>query len=105
MSTLFIREYQTVAALRHDSGGPTSAGAIPAEPGLADQTVTFTATHGESAAFNSNTKFIAVTSDGNFCYVIDANPTATTSNFRIAAGVILYLGVAPGMKISAVTAA
>lgn len=104
MATLYIREYQTVLAVRHDSQGPAAAAAIPSEPGTAKQAFTYSAAT-QSLAFSASTTFIMVTSDGTFCYDVGDNPTATTSDFRIVGGVILYMGVAPGQKLSAVASA
>ncbi len=92
MATLFIKEYRDM---------PVSNGQF--FPALADQAVSYTGTPGSSAAFNANTKFIAVTSDGIFSYSVGSAPTATTSMLRIPAGVIIYLGVIPAQKISAIT--
>jgi len=76
----------------------------PNEPVVATQHVSYTGTHGESAAFNTNTNLIGITSDGIFSYrVTTAGTAATTNDFRVPAGTVLYLAVNPGDKISAVT--
>ncbi len=97
MSTLFIKEYRDMPNVS-GIGYP-----VAQEPALADQAISYTGTPGSSAAFNANTRFIAVTSDGIWSYSVGSAPTATTSMLRIPAGVILYLGVIPTQKISAIT--
>lgn len=100
MSTLWIKEHDRMP---QQAGGPQ----IWTEPCLVEQTpVTYTGTAGQSAAFNAQTKAVTITSDGTFSYLIASNPTATTSNFRVAAGEILTIAVDPtnpGLKISAIT--
>jgi hypothetical protein len=98
MSTLYINEYKDM---------PVSSGkfiSAPQEPALASQNVTYTGTAGVSSAFNANTRFIGVSSDGIFSYLVSsAGTSATTANFRVPAGTIVYLGVIPTHKISAIT--
>jgi hypothetical protein len=98
MSTLKIREYTQLAEV---GNGRTAM--IAQESGaVIDQTVTFTGTHGESAAFGTNTKYIGITADVAFAYSVGKTPVATTSMIGIAAAEVLFMGVAPGDKISAV---
>ena len=104
MSTLWVREYGNIAALHPDSGGGAVGAPIPQEPGT-DQAVTFTGTPGQSNAFAAGTKFLAITSDAGFHYLVGDNPTATTNNLRITAGQVIYVGVGATQKISAVAAA
>lgn len=96
MATLFIAEYATLPQV---SGGKLM---IAPEPAIATQAVTYSTT-APSAAFNAQTRYIAITSPGIFSYTVAAAPTATTSHFRIAADQIIYLAVQPGDKIAAVT--
>jgi hypothetical protein len=102
MSTLWIREY--VECARDSSGILLPTGK---EPAVVDQTVTYTTTT-NSNAFNSKTKFIAITSDAAFHYVVQASAgavAATTAHFRIPANVIVFLGVHPGSKLTVVASA
>lgn len=97
MSTLYIAEYRDM---------PVSLGQfmpVPQEPSITTQAVSYTGTAGVSAAFNTNTRFIGVTSDGIFSYTVGTAPSATTSHFRIPAATVIYLGVIAGQKISAIT--
>lgn len=101
MATLWIREY--------DKGGLDGSGraldiAVEGDS-VRDQTVTFT-TSAQSASFNASTKFIAITSSVAFHYKVGANPTATTSNMRVAADQIIFIGLQDqaGLKIAAILA-
>jgi hypothetical protein len=101
MATLWIKEHTKKPQM---AGGPD----IWAEPAAVEQAVTISGTSAQSAAFAAQTKFVTITSDSAFCYLVAANPTAATTNFRIQAGDILTFGVepAPGVapyKIAAVT--
>lgn len=98
MATLWIREYATVPVSFGGSGVQ-----VASEPGI-DQTVTFTTTT-PSAAFNSQTKYIAIISDSAFHYHVAATPVATTSMLKVPADTLLYIGVPGTHKIAAVTAA
>lgn len=101
MATLWIKEHTKKPQL---AGGPD----IWSEPASVEQAVTISGTSAQSAAFAAQTKFVTVTSDSAFCYLVAANPTAAATNFRVQAGDILTFGVepAPGVapyKIAAVT--
>jgi hypothetical protein len=101
MSTLWIKEHIRKPQM---SGGPD----LWREPCSVEQAVTITGTSAQSAAFAAQTKFITVTSDSAFCYLVAANPTAATTSFRVSAGEILTFGVEPlqgvdPYKIAAVT--
>ena len=87
MATLYIREY---AKLAKDADGNTiEAGE---EPAIADQTVTFT-TSAQSAAFNRSTRFVLLKADADAHILFGANPTATTSQFRLEADVAMFFGL------------
>lgn len=96
MATLYIAEYATLPLM---SGGQAM---IAPEPAVTTQTVTYS-TSVQSAAFSAQTRYIAVTSPGIWSYTVDANPTATTSHFRVPADQILFMAVTPGHKIAAIT--
>ena len=97
MSTLYIKEHETMPII---SGNPQIWG----EPAGTEQTpVTVSGTSAQSAAFNAKTKFITITCDGIFSYLVGTNPTAATTNFRVSAGDTITMAVTPGHKIAAVT--
>ena len=67
------------------------------------QNVTYTGTAGLSSAFNGATTLIRLCSDQDCFYLIASSPTATTSNgSRLPAGVVDFVPVLPGQKISVV---
>lgn len=101
MATLWIKEH---AKKPQYAGGPD----IWSEPVLVEQVISFTGTAGQSAAFNAQTKFITLSSDSVYAYLVSTNPTAVAgTNFRVGTDQIITIGVeqAPGSapyKISAV---
>lgn len=98
MALVEIREYADVS--------PVIRGQIPQEPGLADQIITTSGTSAASAAFNANTRMIAVSSPAAqaVAYLVSATPgatpTALTTSLRLPANNLIYLGVRPGDKIA-----
>jgi hypothetical protein len=95
MATAYIEEY---AQLMRDSTG--EMGYVPVQPSIATQTVTYTGTAGQSAAFSSKTRMVRIHADGICSYLFGANPTATTAKPRMAASTTEYFGVQPGDKVS-----
>lgn len=84
--------------------GSYGAQVLP-QPGLADQIVSFTGTHGESVAFNAATYAIEICSDTACCFVIGTAPAAdNTKNMYLPANFPRIYAVRPGDKISFVTA-
>ena len=97
VSTLKIREYTKLGS-SYTGGSPQ----VAQEPGRDMTPVTFTGTAGSSAAFASDTNFIAIVADVQFCYSVGASPTATTNMVYVPAASLFYIGVTPGLKISAI---
>ena len=75
---------------------------IPSRQFITAQTpLTATATSAQSAAFNLGTTLVCVQSDEQiYVRVGTANPTATTSNYRIAAGGEAYFSVNGGDRVA-----
>lgn len=92
MAKLYVTEYRQDA---YDAP-------LPVEPALADQVITFS-TNTQSAAFNAATRMVRIVADGICSVAFGANPTATTSNSRMAAGVERILKVQPGHKVAVIT--
>lgn len=96
MSTAYIREYADIAVTysKYAQAG--------AEPAITDQTVTTSGSAAASSAFNANTRLVAISTpyDTAVCVAFGANPTATTSNFRLPPGSVFFFGVVPGQKVS-----
>lgn len=106
MSTLFIRGYAGLAA---DTRGRLVQAGL--EPAIEDQTVTFTTAAASTvrlltfSAGTSNTLFVRLHADANFCFKVGTLSTfsATTSNARVVAGQTEFIGIdQPGLWVSAV---
>jgi hypothetical protein len=98
MSTLRIREYTQLADV-----APGGKAMVAQESGtVIDNSATFTGTAGSSTAFGTNTKYIGMIADVAFAYSVGKTPTATTAMIGVGAGELIYIGVAPGDKISAI---
>jgi hypothetical protein len=68
-------------------------------PPLIDQTpVTTSGTSAQSAAFGGDTKMARFWCDTQSAVAVGANPTATTNNMPLSAGVPEYFRVQPGQK-------
>ena len=93
MATLYVTEYGTIAGLP-----ATANGQVPLEPPLADYTVPIGAAQA-SPAFQPLTRMVRLHCDA-VCSVLFGpsvnNPTATTSNQRMAANQTEYHGVPEG---------
>ena len=69
------------------------------------QNIAFTATAGQlTNAVGDSTRVVRIVSDQDCYYKFGANPTATTSDTFLPAGVVEYLAIARGEKISVVQA-
>lgn len=91
MATVYVSEYGDIRAN------------AAFEPRVADQTVAIGAGSAQSAAFNAATRFIRVHTDAICSIDIGANPTATATKSRLAAGQTEYFYVYPGHKIAVIT--
>lgn len=94
---VYITEY---AGMGHQNG---VANAAAKEPALANHTRTVSGTSAQSAAFNAAARVIRVHTSEICSIVIGANPTATTSDARMAANQTEYFSVEPGHKLAAIT--
>lgn len=98
MAKLYIAEYLNL--------GETGRGApqAPLDPPITEQTpVVIGAGSLQSAAFQSTTRFILITTDA-ICSVVvgGTNPTATTNNHRMAADQAEYRAVTGGDKLAVI---
>ena len=73
------------------------------QPPLAEQTLTTSGSSGQTSAFNARTRIIRVHTDGICSISIGANPTATTSTGRMAAGQTEYFRVEGAHKLAGIT--
>lgn len=98
MTTLYITEYENIC--RDDSGLPAQ---IATEPAIANQTVSIGGTSAQSAAFNTETKFVRLYADVACCVSFGANPTSTNAKTALPVGSPEYFGVTPGHKVAVIT--
>lgn len=98
MAYLYIAEYAT---LGRDVKG---IGLQAAEEGslLAEQKIANDGASTQSAAFNSETKFVRLHTDSVCSIKYGENPTATTAHKRMAADATEYFAVKGGQKIAAI---
>ena len=99
MAKLYVTEYQDMP---RDSKGIAVVCGNEIDGGGVDQVVDFTAGVTQSAAFGAETRFVRVHTDAICSVKFGTNPTATTSNKRMAAGQTEFYGVKGGQKVSAI---
>lgn len=100
MATVYITEYARQA---RDASGFQMV--VADEPPAASQTVAIGGTSTQSAAFNSLTRFVRVSTDAICSIEFGTNPTATSSTRRMPANTTEYFGVPQGAsyKIAVIT--
>lgn len=97
-SKLYVSEFESPAA---SAGFPFPVGTEYAN--TTDQSVIdYSGGSAQSAAFATTTKLVRIHTDSVCCIKFGANPTATTSHRRMAAGQTEYYFVRPGDKVAAV---
>lgn len=110
MATLYITEYSGTGFVTSNNGPYKVQAQAPQEPEITSQTVAISGSPTQSAAFTNNpgqqnqqTYLIRVHTDAICSILIGANPTASSSNRRLAAGQTEYFSVTPGHKLSVVS--
>lgn len=98
MATLYVTEYDYIP-LDMD-GRPIAVGL---EPAIAYQTVAIGGGSAQSSAFNTKTKFIRVHTDAICSIKVGTNPTAVTTESRMAANQTEFFGVRGGAKIAVIS--
>ena len=100
MATLYIREYQTIAAPGPDFNGMQAG----MEPGTDQTPLVFTGGVQQSVAFAGSTRVVRLHTDSICSVLFGTNPTATTANARMAANQTEFFGVQPGanLKVSVI---
>lgn len=100
MATLYISEFSGLG-VQNASWGVQAANARP----LASQTVSIGGASAQSSAFNNSTNLVRLHADAPCCFLFGSNPTATTSNGRMATNQTEYFEVLPGDKVACITVA
>ena len=96
MAFIYITEYADVA-VTHSKYAQAGA-----EPAIAEQRVANDGASAQSAAFNDNTRMVRIHTDSICSIKFGANPTAVTTEKRMAANTTEFFGVKPGQKVAAV---
>jgi hypothetical protein len=96
-SMTFIREYRDI--------GITTAGKVlqaGAEPGAVDQAIATSGTAAQSAAFNVDTRIVAISTPAATAIAckFGPNPTADATSLRLPADSVHLFGVQAGHKVS-----
>lgn len=99
MATFYVTEFSRSA---HDGVGV----AIPAglEPSHRTQTITIAGTSAQAAEMITR-RFVRVHAEAACHYKVSTDPTATTSDTKMAAGQTEFFGIVPGMKIAVIAGA
>jgi hypothetical protein len=71
-------------------------------PPLATQKLTNSGTSSQSAVFNAQTRMIGVHTDAIISLAVGVNPTATTSDKRMAASTTEYFFVEAGQRLAVI---
>jgi len=87
MAVLYVTEFNTIG------GGGNFSVAGAQYPAVAEQTVAIAGASAQSSAFNKNTTFLRVHNDIACSIEIGANPTASLTTARMAAGQTEYFSV------------
>lgn len=99
MATMYITEYSHIASDKN--GSIVQAGKSNGNETY--QQITFTGTHGSSAAFKAGTNLIRVVCDADAFLNFGLSPTAITlTHTPIKADTPEFFGVVAGQKVSAV---
>lgn len=103
MAKLYLEEFARAGVGRNGIALPAGE-----EPALATQTVSIGAGSVQSSALNSKTRVVRLAVDATCSIACGSNPTATTSNRRMAANSVEFVGVTPeavaaGFKYAVIT--
>lgn len=99
MAKLYVTEFADVVRPPNSASPPFGA----LQSLATDQAPITFSTSTQSAAFAATTRFIRIHTDSICSIAYGSNPTATTANFRMAAGQTEYFGVNPGDKIAVIS--
>jgi hypothetical protein len=99
MANLFVTEFPSIS---RDHGTPVP---VAFGPAITTQVLSTAGGSVQSNAFNANTTLVRCTTDAGICSVkFGTNPTATTSDMRMAANQTEYFAVQStgGMKLATI---
>lgn len=97
MSTLYIAEFQEL-------GYPEPGQAqVAKQPPIAEQTITISGSPATSAAFNTSTRFVRISTDVICSIKFGSVPVPSATTARMAADQVEYFAVLPGHKVAAIS--
>ena len=97
MATLYVAEFSKLYT------NPNGVGQMGQCPPLAEQTVAIGGGSLQTSAFNAVTTAVRVHADAICSIAFGADPTASTTTMRMAAGQTEYFGVTGGTKVAVIT--
>lgn len=102
MAKLYITEYAQIGVDSLDRGV-----LAPQDPPIVEQVIDYSGGEAKSSAFNADTRLVRIHTDAICSVLFGANPTASTSNQRLAASQTQFHAVRPdktsGLKVSAIS--
>ena len=93
MATLYVSEYRLLASVPSVTNYAPMPGQAPQEPVVAEYTVNISGSSTQGPLFGGYTALIRVHCDAVCSIAIGKNPTALTTNKRLAANQTEYFGV------------
>jgi hypothetical protein len=102
MATLYVSEYRLLASVPSSTNyapQPTQGGQ---EPPQAEYVIPITASSTQGPVFGGYTALLRVHCDSICSIAIGSNPTATTTNKRLAANQTEYFGVSPLQQLAVI---
>lgn len=105
MATLYVTEFKQLGPTGASSWGAQGNAPFVSQPPLAEQTVAIGATSAASGAFDAATSFVRIHTDAICSVEINADPTATATKARMAAGQTEYFSIPAGngFKVAVIT--
>lgn len=94
----------TVSVTQFSAVGSVSNGSLmcPQAPFIATEDISASTTSAQSAAFDSQTRFVRIMSDANVRVRFGSNPTATATDMPIRANSPEFVAVVSGDKIAVI---
>ena len=103
MATLYVDEFSNVATVGQNLGPAFTPGQAPLTPSVASQTVAIQGSSTQSNPFNAKTNLVRLHCDAICSVAFGSNPTAVTTQCRLAANQTEYFGVIPGQIVAVIT--
>jgi hypothetical protein len=98
LSTLYIAEFNKLLV-----DADAQSVLAPNYPALREQVVAIGGASTQSVMMGSETRFVQLSTDVVCSFVVGVNPTATTTNSRMAANETRFIGIVPGLKIAVIS--